>query len=55
MQPAGGIFVYGDPKPDGGNMKSIRMNSPLFILAAAVLTAVPFAGLAWRAHEWLGW
>lgn len=36
-------------------MKSIRTNSPLFILAAAALTAVPFVGLAWRAHEWFGW
>ena len=37
------------------NMKSIRMSNPVFILAAAALTAVPFIGLAWRAHEWLGW
>ncbi|WP_189350125.1 MULTISPECIES: hypothetical protein [unclassified Mesorhizobium] len=54
MQPVGGIFVYGDPNPDGGNMKSIWANNPLFI-AAAVLTAAPFVGLAWRTREWIGW
>ncbi len=36
-------------------MKFLRTDNPLFILAAAVLTAAPFAGLAWRAHEWFGW
>ncbi|MDX8450963.1 hypothetical protein [Mesorhizobium captivum] len=55
MQPAGGIFVYGDPNSGGGNMKSFRTNNPVFILAAAMLTAAPFVGLAWRVHEWLGW
>ncbi|TIQ26783.1 MAG: hypothetical protein E5X48_33615 [Mesorhizobium sp.] len=54
MQPGGSNFVYGDQNLCGGKMKSIRMNSPIFILATAVLTAAPFAGLAWRAYEWLG-
>ncbi|BCM18896.1 hypothetical protein MJ8_26680 [Mesorhizobium sp. J8] len=36
-------------------MKSLRINSPLFLLIAAVMTAAPFVGLAWRTHEWLGW
>jgi len=55
MQPADRIFVYGDPNSYGGSMKSIRTNNPLLILAAAVLTAAAFVGLAWRAHEWFGW
>jgi hypothetical protein len=54
MQPASGVFVYGDPKPCGGNMKSFRTN-PLMVFAAAMLTAAPFVGLAWRTREWLGW
>ncbi|RWA67511.1 hypothetical protein [Mesorhizobium sp.] len=45
MQPAGGIFVYGDPNSGGGNMKSFRANNPVFILPAVMLTAAPFAGL----------
>ncbi|MET3596252.1 MULTISPECIES: hypothetical protein [Mesorhizobium] len=55
MQPADGIFVYGDLSSGDGNMKSSRTNNPVFILAAAVMTAAPFIGLAWRVHEWLGW
>jgi hypothetical protein len=39
----------------GGKMKSNRTNNPLFMLAAAVVTAAPFVGLAWRTREWLGW
>ena len=36
-------------------MKSSRTNHPILILAAVVLVAAPFVGLAWRTHEWLGW
>jgi hypothetical protein len=36
-------------------MKSLRLNSPLFVLAAAMVTAAPFVGLALRTREWLGW
>lgn len=36
-------------------MKTFRMNNPLFVLAAALLTAAPFVGLALRTREWLGW
>lgn len=46
---------YGDPDLRGGNMQSLRTNNPLIVLAAIVLTAAPFIGLAWRTHEWLGW
>jgi hypothetical protein len=35
-------------------MKSLHMNSPLLVLAA-LITASPFVGLAWRTREWLGW
>jgi hypothetical protein len=36
-------------------MKSFRMNSPLIVLAAAMVTVAPFVGLAWRTRQWLGW
>jgi len=35
-------------------MKSLRINSPLLVLAA-LITAAPFFGLAWRTREWFGW
>ncbi|MGT2468580.1 hypothetical protein ACVOMV_33175 [Mesorhizobium atlanticum] len=36
-------------------MKTLPINSPVLVLAAAVVTLAPFAGLAWRTREWLGW
>jgi len=36
-------------------MKFLRTNSPVFVLTAAMLSAAPFVGLAWRTREWLGW
>jgi hypothetical protein len=35
-------------------MKSLPTN-PLLVLVAAMMTAAPFVGLAWRTREWLGW
>jgi hypothetical protein len=36
-------------------MKTLPINSPVLVLAAAVVTLAPIAGLAWRTREWLGW
>lgn len=55
MQPIGKVIVYGQPPFLWCIMKSLPINSPLFVLAAAMITAAPFIGLAWRTREWLGW
>ena len=55
MQLNGDIVVYRHSNLYGAPMKSFRMNSPLLVFAAAMVTVAPFVGLAWRTREWLGW
>ncbi|OBQ95761.1 hypothetical protein A9K66_25615 [Mesorhizobium sp. AA23] len=55
VQPVGGILVMTIQKHVVATMRPFRTNNHLFILAAAAVTAAPFAGLAWRAQQWLGW
>jgi hypothetical protein len=55
MQLNGDVAVYRDLQRLWRPMKYFRMNSPLLVLAAAMVTAAPFVGLAWRTREWLGW